>query len=108
MLAQWIVAARPGFTLDALEALLPAGVHAGKVPQQGEGWLRVPLTRTAPSGPQQGAPQGTLYLLPDLHYEISATELRAALANHSTGIPQRVLDPRVAEYAREHLLYTRA
>jgi nicotinic acid mononucleotide adenylyltransferase len=58
-----------------------------------------------------GAPnaqQGTLYLLPDLHYEISATELRAALANHSAGIPQRVLDPRVAEYAREHQLYHRA
>jgi nicotinate-nucleotide adenylyltransferase len=108
MLAQWIVAARPGFTLDALEALLPAGVHAGKVPEHGEGWLRVPLTRGAPSDPQPGTRQGTLWLLPDLHYEISATELRAALADHSAGIPQRVIDPRVAEYAREHLLYTRA
>jgi nicotinate-nucleotide adenylyltransferase len=103
MLAQWIVAARPGFTLEALETLLPAGVHAGNVPEHGEGWLRVPLTRGAPD-PEQG----TLYLLPDLHYEISATELRTALADHSAGIPQRVLDPRVAEYAREHLLYTRA
>jgi nicotinate-nucleotide adenylyltransferase len=108
MLAQWIVAARPGFTLDALEALLPDGVHAGKIPERGEGWLRVPLTRAVPSGPQPGVQQGTLYLLPDLHYEISATELRAALADHSAGIPQRVLDPSVAEYAREHLLYNRA
>jgi nicotinate-nucleotide adenylyltransferase len=108
MLAQWIVAARPGFTLDALEALLPDGVHAGKIPERDEGWLRVPLTRAVPSGPQQGVQQGTLYLLPDLHYEISATELRAALADHSAGIPQRVLDPSVAEYAREHLLYNRA
>ncbi len=103
MLAQWIVAARPGFTLEALETLLPAGVHAGNVPEHGEGWLRVPLSSAAAD-----SQQGTLYLLPDLHYEISATELRAALADHSAGIPQRVIDPRVAEYAREHLLYTRA
>lgn len=102
MLAQWIVAARPGFTLDALEALLPDGVHAG-APERGEGWLRVPLSSAAPDAQQE-----TLWLLPDLHYEISATELRAALADHSAGIPQRVLDPRVAEYAREHLLYNRA
>jgi nicotinate-nucleotide adenylyltransferase len=112
LLAQWIVAARPGFTLDALEALLPDGMHAGVahhgVPEHGEGWLRVPLTRGAPSDPKQGTRQGTLWLLPDLHYEISATELRVALADHSAGIPQRVLDPRVAEYAREHLLYNRA
>jgi nicotinate-nucleotide adenylyltransferase len=107
MLAQWIVAARPGFTLEALETLLPDGVHAGApMPgeqERGEGWLRVPLSSAAPD-----SQQGTLYLLPDLHYEISATELRAALADHSAGIPQRVIDPRVAEYAREHLLYTRA
>jgi nicotinate-nucleotide adenylyltransferase len=112
MLAQWIVAARPGFTLDALEALLPDGVHAGAPASDkqghGEGWLQVPLSRGAPLDPQQGAQQATLWLLPDLHYEISATELRAALADHSAGIPQRVLDPRVAEYARDHQLYERA
>ncbi len=108
MLAQWIVAARPGFTLDALEALLPDGLHAGAPisgkQERGEGWLRVPLTREAPPDPQHG----TLWLLPDLHYEISATALRAALADHLAGIPQRVIDPRVAEYARDHQLYTRA
>lgn len=109
MLAEWIVAARPGFTLDALEALLPGGVHAG-APERGERWLRVPLSRTAPEtvACQTGdVRQQTLWLLPDLHYEVSATELRAALADHSAGIPQRVLDPRVAEYAREHQLYDR-
>lgn len=112
MLAQWIVAARPGFTLDALEALLPDGVHAGKISpdkeERGEGGLRVPLTSAVPSDLQPEARQGTLWLLPDLHYEVSATQLRAALADHSAGIPQRVLDPRVAEYAREHQLYHRA
>jgi nicotinate-nucleotide adenylyltransferase len=109
MLAEWIVAARPGFTLDALEALLPGGIRAG-TPEHGEGWLRVPLTRMAPETASQGSDvrQRRLWLLPDLHYEVSATELRAALADHSAGIPQRILDPRVAEYAREHLLYDRA
>jgi nicotinate-nucleotide adenylyltransferase len=110
MLAEWIVAARPGFTLDALEALLPDGMHAG-APERGEGWLRVPLSRTAPEtiASQTGdARRPTLWLLPDLHYEVSATALRAALADHSAGIPQRILDPQVAEYAREHRLYDRA
>jgi nicotinate-nucleotide adenylyltransferase len=109
MLAEWIVAARPGSTLDALEAFLPRDVHTG-APEHGEGWLRVPLHRPAPETASQmsDARQGRLWLLPDLHYEVSATELRAALADHSAGIPQRLLDPRVAEYAREHLLYDRA
>jgi nicotinate-nucleotide adenylyltransferase len=120
MLAEWIVAARPGFIPEAseealeeaLETLLPAGVHASH-PERGEGWLRLRLTgpeATTESGAESGggdARQGRLWLLPDLHYEVSATDLRAALADESAGIPQRVLDPRVAEYAREHGLYDR-
>jgi nicotinate-nucleotide adenylyltransferase len=104
LLAEWIVAARPGFTLEALETLLPAGVDAGRS-ERGPGWLRVPLTSAIPGREPR---QGTLWLLPDLHYEISATELRRALGDHSTGIPQCVLDPKVAEYAREHDLYSHA
>ena len=104
MLAQWVVAARPGFTLAALETLLPPGVRAGD-PKRGEGWLRVLLTATSPESTSQ---QGALWLLPDLHHEVSATELRAALADHSAGISQRVIDPAVAEYAREHDLYGHA
>jgi nicotinate-nucleotide adenylyltransferase len=104
LLAQWIVAARPGFTLEALEPLLPAGVTAGE-PEQGSGCLRVPLSRCEMEGEPQ---QGSLWLLPGLNYEISGTELRAALADHSAGIPQRILDPRVAEYARQHALYDHA
>jgi nicotinate-nucleotide adenylyltransferase len=111
MLAEWIVAARPGFTLEALkealETLLPAGIHASH-PERGEGWLRLSLTGPNTTASETGsAQQGTLWLLPDLHYEVSATDLRAALAEESAGIPQRVLDPRVAEYAREHGLYER-
>jgi nicotinate-nucleotide adenylyltransferase len=107
MLAQWIVAARPGFTLETLETLLPAGIHADE-PDHGDGWLRVPLNTARPGSSPGSSQRGTLWLLPGLHYQVSATELRAALAGDSTGIPQRVLDPLVAAYAREHRLYNRA
>jgi nicotinate-nucleotide adenylyltransferase len=107
MVAQWIVAARPGFTLKTLETLLPAGIHADE-PDHGDGWLRIPLNAAPPVSSADNSQQGTLWLLPDLHYEVSATELRAALAGDSTAIQQRVLNPRVAEYAREHKLYRRA
>jgi nicotinate-nucleotide adenylyltransferase len=107
MLAQWIVAARPGFTLEALGTLLPPGVRAGH-PEHGDGWIRIPLTGPPPESPAVSTSSGTLWLLPDLHYEVSATELRAALADDSTGIPKPVLDPQVARYAREHKLYLHA
>jgi nicotinate-nucleotide adenylyltransferase len=108
MLAQWIVAARPGFTLEALETMLPAGIHADTDhPKPGNGWLQLSLTGSSPEPSLEIAdvPQGIHWLLPDLNYEVSATDLRTALADDSSGIPQRVLDPRVAEYAREHGLY---
>ncbi len=105
LLAQWIVAARPGFTLEALETMLPSGIAAG-TPEKGAGWLRVPLTATNEAGATH---QGTLWLLPDLHFEVSATELRVALADLTAGslqrISQRILDPKVAAYARAHALY---
>jgi nicotinate-nucleotide adenylyltransferase len=110
LLAQWIVAARPGFTLEALETLLPAGIHADTDHlKHGKGWLQLSLTGPDPvAAPGNAASrQGTLWLLPDLHYEVSATDLRAALAGDSAGVPQQVLDPRVAEYAREHGLYNK-
>jgi nicotinate-nucleotide adenylyltransferase len=107
MLAEWIVAARPGFTLEALETLLPAGIRASH-PEHGAGWLRLRLTGPSTAASETASTQqGTLWLLPDLHYEVSATDLRAALADESAGIPQQVLDPRVAEYAHEHGLYDR-
>jgi len=106
MLAQWIVATRPGFTLEALETLLPAGMHVGP-PEHGDGWLCMSLTRP-PESPAGNSQSGTLWLLPGLRYEVSATELRAALAGDAGEIPQQVLDPQVVAYAREHHLYNRA
>jgi nicotinate-nucleotide adenylyltransferase len=101
MLAQWIVAARPGFPFEALQELLPPGVQSGNPIESGDPQprIRIPLTT--------GARQQILWLLPGLHYEISATELRAALAAAPESRTQQVLDPAVAEYARQHRLYTR-
>jgi nicotinate-nucleotide adenylyltransferase len=99
MLAEWIVAARPGFPLDTIASLLPAGVTAGAshLPASAQ---KIPITK-------EGNHRSTIWLLPDLHYEISATRLRDALADHAAGIPQSILDRKVADYAREHALYVR-
>ncbi len=102
-LAQWIIAARPGVALETLTPLLPDGIRT--MPAEGSGTcVRVPIQQDIGPEPRHGQ----LWLLPGLHYEVSATELRRALADHTAGIPQRVLDPAVAEYARAHRLYENA
>lgn len=106
-LAQWIVAARPGFDLQSLGSLLPPGIESGALKEvatlkkEDTARTRVPI-RASGNGI---AAHGELWLLQGLHYEVAATELRKALADQSRGISQRVLDPRVAEYARAHGLY---
>jgi nicotinate-nucleotide adenylyltransferase len=102
MLVPWIVAARPGFPTngllpEALQSLLPAEIKAGAPEQTSPECIRVQLTA--------GSSRQTLWLLPGPDYEISATELRAALAAGHHGIAQQVLDPTVAEYVRTQRLY---
>lgn len=100
MLAQWIVAARPGFPFESLHQLLPSGIEAASPQQTGE-CIPILLTATLTSGSKQQ----TLWLLSNLDYEISATALRTALAIEPDGITQHVLEPAVADYARAHQLY---
>jgi len=91
----FIVAGRPGFSLQDVHAALPMGVeHAGECHEGG-------YTRLTLSGPSGQSSE--LFLLPDLDQDISATEIRAALAEGST--PQTVLPSTVAEYIRSHGLY---
>jgi nicotinate-nucleotide adenylyltransferase len=99
MMAQWIVAARPGFPLDTIASLLPPEISMG-VPEAAAEAQEIPLAN-------DGEDRSTIWLLPGLHYEISATQLREALADHAAGIPQSILNSRVADYAREHALYIR-
>jgi nicotinate-nucleotide adenylyltransferase len=91
----FIVAGRPGFSLKEVHAALPEGVeNTGE--RRETGYTR--LTLSGPSGRSS-----ELFLLPDLDKDISATEIRADLAEGST--PQTVLPSTVAEYIRSHGLY---
>jgi nicotinate-nucleotide adenylyltransferase len=95
LFCDFIVAGRPGFSLEQINAALPNGV-------QNEGEAREPgFTRFTLAGPSGQSTE--LYLLPDLDQDISATEIRAALAEGSE--QQTVLAPAVAEYIRCHALY---
>ena len=91
----FIVAGRPGFSLREVHAALPEGVE-NTCEQQEAGYTRLTL-----SGPSDQSSE--LFLLPDLDQDISATEIRAALAEGST--PQSVLPAAVADYIRIHRLY---
>src|SRR6202161_1875546 len=95
LFCDFIVAGRPGFSLEQINAALPKGVqNTGEAREAG--FTRFSL---AASFGQRTA----LVLLPDLDQDISATEIRAALAEGSE--QQTVLAPLVAEYIRSHALY---
>jgi nicotinate-nucleotide adenylyltransferase len=95
LFCNFIVAARPGFSIEQINAGLPKSVETtGEVREPG--FAR--FTLAGPSGES-----AELFLLPDLDQDISATEIRAALAEGSE--QQTVLAPAVAEYIRSHALY---
>jgi len=93
-LAQLIVASRPGETLGELCALMPPTLAIAPIPNQPNTYRL-----TNPAGKQS-----QLTLLPNLHYDISATQLRtqlhAGIPNPSAQIPLAVLD-----YIHQHRLY---
>ena len=91
----FIVAGRPGFSLQDVHAALPPGVES-TCERREAGYIRLTL-----SGPSDRSSE--LFLLPDLDQDISATEIRAAMAEGST--PQTVLPSAVADYIRIHGLY---
>ena len=102
--ATLVVASRPGEPLDRLAALLPDGVTMDAEPQQtGSGAVELrcsTLRNTA------GA-TAPFYLLPGLHVEISASEIRAQLraARDARAQAQESLPAAVAGYIRAHNLY---
>jgi nicotinate-nucleotide adenylyltransferase len=92
----FIVAGRPGSKLDAIGEALPAGTRVNGAPQVSPGLVQFDLNRS----PQE---RSTLYLLADLHEDISATEIRAVLSSGGRAI--QILPDAVAAYIREHGLY---
>lgn len=91
----FIIAGRPGFSLQQINAALPEAVqNTGEVRE-------ATFTRFSLAGPAGRTVE--LFLLPDLHQDISATEIRAALAEGAD--EQTVIAPAVAEYIQSHGLY---
>jgi nicotinate-nucleotide adenylyltransferase len=95
LLCDFIVAGRPGFSLEQINAALPQGVK-NTAEQREPTFTRYTLRGTSDR-------TANLFLLPDLDQDISATEIRAALAEGAE--QQTVLAPAVAEYIRAHGLY---
>ena len=111
LLARWIVASRPGFSLLHIDRALPPSIRPTGPAQEGDRWLAQELA--AADGRTT-----TLYLLPDLCEDISATAVRASLAENfwslaSSSVPthrrsqfaMEVLAPSVIDYIRAHGLY---
>jgi nicotinate-nucleotide adenylyltransferase len=95
LFCDFIVAARPGFALDQLTQALPDGFSTGGEHVE-PGYTR--LTLSSASGQSSH-----LFLLPDLHQDISATEIRADLADGAT--ERALVPPAVEDYIRVHGLY---
>ncbi len=100
LLAGWILAARPGFSLGSLRKALPPGWSLSDLAEtSGRGTGPV---RTQSILDSHGAPGTPLHLLPDLDDPATATQIREQLR---TGGASPVLVPEVARYIREHGLY---
>lgn len=111
-LCDWIVAARPGYSLDALETALPPGTLSEPLDQDpdGDGLLLL-----------NGDDTNTrLLLLPETHEAVSATRVRSAVSQDfdQQDFGRKDFDPenfwkaldvpeRVADYIRKTGLYQR-
>lgn len=99
--AALVVAARPGQPLSDLASLLPAGIALAEPPAPVHGSHGVDLRRALLRN-AAGA-TAPLYLLPGLHVDISASDLRRDLRD-----PDRhsALPPAVRDYITTHGLYS--
>lgn len=95
MFCDFVVAGRPGSPLSHITKVLPSGIKV-QAEHRGAHYLQLDL-----SGPHGRSSK--LYLLPDLEENISATEIRNALAGGVDA--QNILAPQVAEYIHSHALY---
>jgi nicotinate-nucleotide adenylyltransferase len=96
--ASLIVASRPGQPVDELQPALPAGLILE--PEREEARVGV-LVRTFSLVDGRGR-RAPFYLLPGLDVEISASAIRAQVAQSSSA---RLIPQAVAEYIRTHGLY---
>ncbi len=101
-LAELIVAARPGEELEPMGQHLPPGIEQVERPLLNEDGSLKQWTVKDASGRQ-----AVISVLPNLHYEISATELRAAIQNGNQRLMngEEELKSAVLDYIYEHKLY---
>jgi nicotinate-nucleotide adenylyltransferase len=97
--AEFIVAGRPGFSIEDLSAVLPEGVSATPAASL-EGVSESVIVWELHGSAGQ---RSRLFLLPELHEEVSATEIRAALAGEESA--EGVLSPAVSRYIELRGLY---
>jgi nicotinate-nucleotide adenylyltransferase len=93
-LANLVVASRPAEDLTDIPACLPPGIAVNPLPNQPNHYRLTNAT----------ADQSHLTILPDLHYDISATQLRNQIQGHPGNEPPP-LDPAVLQYIHQHHLY---
>jgi nicotinate-nucleotide adenylyltransferase len=108
-LAPLIVASRPGESLNNLDSALPPGLVLEAAPEPDTVESEVALRRYLLRNP--AGDQAPFYLLPGLHIEISASQIRDlihAQTPPSAAAPNSelaLLPPPVLEYIRAHNLY---
>jgi nicotinate-nucleotide adenylyltransferase len=97
-LANLIVASRPNEDLTEVPRLLPSGIKATQQPNQPHNYTLTNLANR----------QSNLTVLPNLNYEISATQLRHQIHGHPSpnAIPTpQTLNPKVLNYIHQNHLY---
>ncbi len=97
-LCDFIVAGRPGFSIEGVPEAVPASIRAER--ESGDYGLAGVVTWFLRNN---SGKHSRLYLMPDLHEDISATHIRAALAGEES--EEGVLSPAVLRYIRERGLY---
>jgi len=95
--ATLVVVSRPGEELGEVGAMLPEGVHVKAGPVVESSVIRYELGNELGESAQ-------LYVLPDLHYDVSATQLREQIHGEGVGLPG-CLPNAVLRYIRERGLY---
>jgi nicotinate-nucleotide adenylyltransferase len=92
---EFIIAARPGYSLRDVAASLPKGLRPGAAELR-----KSRLSNPEPRLQFQGV---TLHLLPETHEDVSATQIRAAMK--SRGGLKKLVPDAVAEYIQKEDLY---
>ena len=103
--ASFIVAGRPGQSLDELAVDLPHGLSL--VPTPDGGFNKSAVEVRAFDVVNVARVRAPFYLMPGLHVEISASEIRNSIRGAERGAKETIsaLPEAVAEYIRVHGLY---